>query len=423
MPRSLKVKSQYISQVKQAVKRNGYATQQMLAEELGLARSTVSNFVNGKPVDNLNFYEICALLALNYQEIADWEESEAQSPDPDGERRNGMENPEADFSRYIERPPIEQSCYDTVRQPGSLLRIKSAKGMGKTLLVDKILSYATQNRYKVVDLSFLQANQSILSDLDRLLQWFALVVSRQLGLLSQFDEHWSKGVGLGVYGCTSYFEDYLLPSLSNPLTIALEDVDRLFSHRDIADDFLSLFRSWHEEAKRNSSWQKLRLIIAYSTEEYIPSNLNHSPLNAGTVVELPDFTTEQVFELACRYSANLTRDEVQNITDIVGGHPYLVQKAIYAITHQQVSVADFQSTAATEQGIYRDHLRGHLLNLQQHPHLAAGIRNVVESSSPVDLGSTINWQLHSLGLVEFERNAIKPRYRLYAEYFRDRLTN
>jgi transcriptional regulator with XRE-family HTH domain len=419
MGRSLKVKSEYIPRVKQALKRNGYATQQLLAEELGFARSTLNLFLNGKSISNLNFYEICQKLALDYREIADWDELEetaAATSEDEGENRA------ADLSKYVERPPVEQLCLETVSQAGSLLRIKSAKGMGKTLLVDRILSQVDKREYKTVSLSFLQASKGILGDLDRLLSWFALIISKKLGLANLFEEKWQEG--LGIYSCTAYFEDHLLKKLDKPLILVLEEIDSLFVYASVADDFLSLFRLWHEEAKNNNTWQKLHLIITYSTENYVPADLNTSPLiNVGTEILLPDFTPEQVLTLANKYQANLGKDELQKIINLVGGHPYLIQKAIYGITQKQLSLADFLETAATEAGIYGDHLRGHLLNLQEHPNLAAGMKKVVESSSPVDLGAAINWQLHSLGLVTFVQNAVQPRYPLYSDYFRYRLSS
>ena len=419
MGRSLKVKSEYIPRVKQALKRNGYATQQLLAEELGLAKSTISLFINGKSISNLNFYEICQKLGLDYREIADWDELEET---PAAMSEDEGENRAADFSKYVERPPVEQLCLETVRQAGSLLGIKSAKGMGKTLLVDRILSQVDKRQYKTVSLSFLQASKGILSDLDRLLSWFALIISKKLGLAALFEEKWQEG--LGLYSCTAYFEDHLLRKLDKPLILVLEEIDSLFTYASVADDFLSLFRLWHEEAKNNNTWQKLHLIITYSTENYVPADLNKSPVNSvGTVILLPDFTLEQVLTLANKYQANLGKDELQKIINLVGGHPYLIQKAIYGITQKQLSLADFLETAATEAGIYGDHLRGHLLNLQEHPNLAAGMKKVVESSSPVDLGATINWQLHSLGLVTFVQNAVQPRYPLYSNYFRYRLSS
>lgn len=419
MGRSLKVKSEYIPRVKQAVKRNGYGTQQLLAEELGFARSTISLFINGKSISNLNFYEICQKLGLDYREIADWDELEET---PAAMSEDEGENRAADFSKYIERPPVEQLCLETVSQAGSLLRIKSAKGMGKTLLVDRILSQVDKREYKTVSFSFLQASKGIIGDLDRLLSWFALIISKKLGLAALFQEKWQEG--LGIYSCTAYFEDHLLKKLDKPLILVLEEIDSLFTYTSVAGDFLSLFRLWHEEAKNNNTWQKLHLIITYSTENYVPADLNTSPLNVvGTEILLPDFTLEQVLTLANKYQANLGKDELQKIINLVGGHPYLIQKAIYGISQKQLSLADFLETAATEAGIYGDHLRGHLLNLQEHPNLAAGMKKVVESSSPVDLGATINWQLHSLGLVTFVQNAVQPRYPLYSNYFRYRLSS
>ena len=71
MARSLKASQKGIAIVKQAVKRNGYARQKDLAEELALALATVSNLLNGKPVDILNFQQICEKLGLDWREIAD----------------------------------------------------------------------------------------------------------------------------------------------------------------------------------------------------------------------------------------------------------------------------------------------------------------------------------------------------------------
>ncbi len=417
MPRSLAIKSEYIPQVKRAVKGNGYATQQLLAEELGIGRSTLSLFLNGKHVDYLTAYEICSKLNLDLQEIVDWEELAQRTPSSGPTEEE--ETMETDFSKYIQRPPLEQRCYETAIQPGSLLRLKSAKGMGKTLLIDKIISEIDRNKYKIVQLSFLQADGAVLNDLDKLGKWFCLVVSRSLSLENEVEKRWEEG--LGKINVSYYFEEYLLPSLKKNLILFLEDLDRLFTNQSVADEFLSLFRSWYEQAKTRKIWQQLGLVLAYSTEEYVPADINHSPLNVGVEIELLDFTREQVLELANRYNAGLGKDDLKKITKLVGGHPYLLQKAVYAIAKQQLSLESFEMTATTEEGIYGDRLRAHLLNLEQYPELAEGMKKVVSSTSPVDLGTRINKQLHSLGLVAFEQNAIKPRYLLYREYFRDRL--
>ncbi|MBD3886278.1 hypothetical protein IFO70_31790 [Phormidium tenue FACHB-886] len=56
--------------VKLSVRRNGFLSQQALAEDIRLARSTIVNSLTGKPVDWAAFEEICLRLSLDSQEIS-----------------------------------------------------------------------------------------------------------------------------------------------------------------------------------------------------------------------------------------------------------------------------------------------------------------------------------------------------------------
>ncbi|MEO0536351.1 MAG: NB-ARC domain-containing protein [Cyanobacteria bacterium P01_A01_bin.123] len=71
MSRSLKVNSQSIELVKASLKRCGLRSQRALAEDLNMALSTVSRFLNGKSVDFATFVEICDRLSLDWQTITD----------------------------------------------------------------------------------------------------------------------------------------------------------------------------------------------------------------------------------------------------------------------------------------------------------------------------------------------------------------
>ena len=71
MPRSLRVRQGCIEQIKLAVRRNGFPSQRALAEDAGLSLATVSNFLTGKPVDRATFVELCQILALECEEIAE----------------------------------------------------------------------------------------------------------------------------------------------------------------------------------------------------------------------------------------------------------------------------------------------------------------------------------------------------------------
>ena len=49
-----------------------------------------------------------------------------------------------DSTFYMERPPNEGRCYDTIVKPGALIRIKAPRQMGKSSLMLRILDRATQ---------------------------------------------------------------------------------------------------------------------------------------------------------------------------------------------------------------------------------------------------------------------------------------
>ena len=70
MARSLKIAPEYIEKVKSKLQVNGYPSQKALAIETGLSLSTVKKFLNGNPVDYLNFVEISEKLGFQCNDIA-----------------------------------------------------------------------------------------------------------------------------------------------------------------------------------------------------------------------------------------------------------------------------------------------------------------------------------------------------------------
>jgi DNA-binding Xre family transcriptional regulator len=74
MPRSLRVREDCVLKVKSSLLRNGFPNQRLLAEHLEIAQSTVSNFLNGTPVDLRNFLEICRVLSQEWRDIANFDD-------------------------------------------------------------------------------------------------------------------------------------------------------------------------------------------------------------------------------------------------------------------------------------------------------------------------------------------------------------
>lgn len=583
MGKSLRVRQDCILKVKSSLLRNGFPTQRMLAEHLGITQSTVSNFLNGIPVYNANFFEICRVLGQEWRDIANFDQEPPPeeppnvgakvaigdccpdlnlatmlqqalrdaghevfmagknsplgaylkqcdylllllsqqsaasemvlevvqrvkelhnttpqkpaifpicvdlSPDsplsfdllgylqgvqawqwcsiddsstllsevksvltegrislpanhklavnlqtftrPTGTKPLPVAPPELPEGLvavaspfYIERPPIEERCYETITQPGALIRIKAPRQMGKTSLMARILHHAEQQGSHTVALSLQLANQRVFANSDKFLQWFCAIVGLELGVPDQLAKYWEMAEIAGSnISCRAYFEQYLLPQLDRPLTLGLDEVDCVFPYQEIADDFFGLLRALHEEAKRRDIWKKFRLVVVHSTEVYVPLDMNKSPFNVGLPIELPEFTSQQVLHLAFRHSLDWNAGEVEKLMALVGGHPYLLRLAMYAIARQDVTLDTVLQEAPTEAGLYSDHLRRHLWNLEKHPQLMEAMREVALASSPVRLPAVQAFKLNSMGLVRLSGNDVTPRCQLYEQYFRERL--
>lgn len=335
-----------------------------------------------------------------------------------------LDNPEGsvclDSPLYIERPPIESDCYETIVKPGALIRVKAPRQMGKTSLLQRILHHAKQQGHQTAYLNFQSADAEFLSSIDNFLQWFCASVADGLNLDDRLDEYW-KGVLGSKNKCSNYFQRYLLTSVTEPLTLGLDEVDQIFQDEKTAQEFFGLLRAWHERSKNEPTWQKLRLIIVHSKEVYIPLNINQSPFNVGLPIELPDLNQTQVTALVKLHGLNWSNNEIEQLMGMVDGHPYLLRKALYNFTRGQLTLEEFLESAPTEAGIYGDHLRRHLSNITADPNLEAAIKQVISASVPVRLEPMEAFKLRSMGLVELRGNDVVPLCNLYRLYFKDRL--
>ncbi|MEM8674549.1 MAG: AAA-like domain-containing protein [Cyanobacteria bacterium P01_G01_bin.67] len=330
-----------------------------------------------------------------------------------------------DSALYVPRPPTESQAFEEIIKPGALIRIKAPRHMGKTSLVMRILAHAQSRGYRSVRLNLLQAEDSVLGNLERLLRWFCANITLQLGFESLLDDYWDEDLGFKV-SCTTYLQGYILSQLDSPLVVTLDEVNRLFRYPQVAQEFLPLLRFWHEEANNVPIWQKLRLIVTHSTEIYIALNLNQSPFNVGLSLKLEEFDGQQVQELAKRYGLdqdqfNIQPEDIKSLSQIVGGHPYLINLAFCHLVTQNNDIAKIIHEATTDTGIYRDHLRSYLVTLGDYPQLAKAFRTVIDSNEAVTLNSISAYELESMGLVKLKANETKPACELYRIYFRDRL--
>jgi hypothetical protein len=318
---------------------------------------------------------------------------------------------------YLERFLVEQQVEREIKKPGALIRIKAPREMGKTSLLLRILDYANQHDYCTVSLNLEQADQAILSDLNQFLRWLCANISRQLGRKPMLDEYWDEDMGSKI-SSTLYLQDYILESIDTSFVLALDEVNQVFEHPQVAKDFLPLLRSWYEEAKRLPIWQKLRLIVIHSTEIYVPLQLNQSPFNVGLPIQLEDFNLAEVQQLAQRYGLQW-KDDVQGkqLMSMVGGHPALINLALYHLSRQEITMAQLLETAPTAIGIYSHHLQRHWATLNKQPELAQALELVFRATEPIALDPIVAYKLSSMGVIKQLGDKAIAGCELYRRYF------
>ena len=323
---------------------------------------------------------------------------------------------------YIERPPIEDLAYSEITQPGSIIRIRAPQKMGKSSLMLRILDRSKYLGYHVVNIDFRQAEKATFSSLDKFLRWFCANITKQLSIESMLDKYWDEIFGSQI-SCTTYFEDYLLEQVETPVVLALNELNRLFNYPEIAEDFLPLLRFWYEKAKLEEIWQKLRMIVVYSTEFYIPLKINQSPFNIGLPLRLPPFSLEQIQDLVQRHRLSwLQETHCQQLMAIVGGHPYLVQLALYYLHRGELRLKQLLEEAPTEAGIYNSHLRKLLAILEQEEKLKEAFKKVVTTQEGADIDPIVTYELDSMGLITISKDLVRPSCELYRLYFQKQLS-
>ena len=325
-----------------------------------------------------------------------------------------------DSSFYIQRSVLEPLAYREILKPGGLLRIKAPRQMGKTSLVLRLVAYAQMQGMVPVLLDLQSADRRVFENLNDFLRWFCIQVSRQVNLQPQLDEYWDEESG-SKSSCNVYFQMYLLDQIKKPIVLILDEITLLFEYPELAKDVLPLFRIWHELAGQQSIWQNLRLVVVHNIEIYVPLKVNQSPFNVGVPIDLSAFDTDQTTQLARHYQLDqLSDSDLEELTLLVGGHPYWLQLAFYWL-RQDISIERILQEADTDVGIYCQELKRQWDRLQQSPNLLHAFKKVLSHSEPITLEMITAYQLESLGLVKRNGTQVRIYCPLYQAYFEDQL--
>ncbi len=275
---------------------------------------------------------------------------------------------------YVERPADGELC-SLLDSGESIVLLTGPRQCGKSSLLARGLQHARRQGSVVALTDFQSLDATAFESTETLLRALAECLAELLELpRAQWLPELSPSLNL-----RRYLRSTVFPRIQGRLLWAFDEVDRLFPC-PFGVEVFSLFRSWHNERALDpaSPWNRLSLVMAYATEAHLfVADLNQSPFNVGTRLELEDFTPDQVERLNQLHGSPLSGQELEDFRRLAGGHPYLVRRGLRELSRGNQSLASFREAVRQGGGPYKDHLRRLLLALLRDADLCDQVKEVL----------------------------------------------
>jgi hypothetical protein len=320
---------------------------------------------------------------------------------------------------YVERESDREAMEAICKTSGVTITVKGPRQMGKSSLLNRVMVAGCGRGMRSAFIDFQMIEGTAIENPDTFYRQFCSILAWEFDLEDRTEDVWSAPLG-SVQKTTNYVLRHILKAIpETSILLAMDEVERMFAS-PFRSDFFSMLRSWHNRRAQGGDWTRLNLALVTSTEPYqFIADLNQSPFNVGMVIELNDFSPEQVAELNARHGEPVGANELDRLTNLLGGHPYLTRKALYLLASKRITFSDLLATACEDDGPFGDHLRNHLFRMSDHAELKEGLMGAIKHQRIAD--DHIFFRLRGAGLVRRVGNEELPRNPLYAEYFGKRL--
>lgn len=320
-----------------------------------------------------------------------------------------------DDTFYLRRD-ADELIEATARMTGQTLVIKAARQMGKSSLLIRYLAACKaceplNKQFAYVD--FQSFSDTELEDYPVLLRGLGQILLRAFRLDDIPDLAFATQLEF-----TNFVEDRVLKPVGGPVTFAMDEVDRILG-RPYQGDFFSLLRHWHNQRGTPfSPWEDMDLALVIATEPYLLiADGDRSPFNVVPPTELGPFDRSSLDPLNESYGDLLSGAELDQLHELLDGHPYLTRLAFYRlVAPPQISFADLLKHASESEGPFGEHLRSRLFLLENQPDLLTALREMIVRGTPPSKDTY--YRLHGVGLVSREGTKVVPANLLYARFFK-----
>jgi DNA-binding SARP family transcriptional activator len=296
-----------------------------------------------------------------------------------------------------------------------------SRQVGKSSQLVRGVQQAIQEGMRVVVTDFQSLDDESLQSKSKLYQALMGQLYDSLNPSKTPEEYWNARRSEND-NFSSYLKNSVLAADRPPLIWFMDEVDRLFEG-DYRNNVFGLFRSWHNARSvppADNPFTRLTLVMSYSTEaRMFITNLNQSPFNVGTRIELRDFSREQVQALCATHRVALNSTELDRLMALAGGHPYLVRQCLYECAARRKTVHELEEEAHAEVGLFHSHLERLYSGVASDSILSTALIAWMQGSVGMGLESFL--RLRAGGIVVGSPISVQMRCGLYDTFFRRRL--
>ncbi|WP_016949132.1 AAA-like domain-containing protein [Anabaena sp. PCC 7108] len=232
---------------------------------------------------------------------------------------------------------------------------------------------------------------------------------------------------------SDFFDSILLPQVSTPIVIFIDEIDSVLSLKFSTDDFFALIRACYNRRAEQPEYQRLTFaLFGVATPADLISDATRTPFNVGKAIELRGFQFKEATPLLTGLIGVVSDSQstLKRILDWTGGQPFLTQKLCNLVSNK-IDVDHLVETYILENWESQDEpehlktIRDRLLYSEQRIWRLLGIYQQILLRSPCDTqpagifadDSPEQTELILTGLVEKRGGILQVKNPIYQHIF------
>ncbi|MBD2627138.1 AAA-like domain-containing protein [Trichormus variabilis] len=172
-------------------------------------------------------------------------------------------------------------------------------------------------------------------------QWYASMIGllvKTFKLNISLLNWWKERSHLSfVNRLNDFFDTILLPQISSPIVIFIDEIDSVLSLNFSTDDFFALIRACYNRRAEQPEYRRLTFaLFGVATPADLISDTTRTPFNVGKAIELQGFQLTEATPLLTGLTGVVpdSQSTLERILYWTGGQPFLTQKLCKIISSQ-----------------------------------------------------------------------------------------